>query len=193
MKTTFVLVLTFLSVLIFAQDNSDKSFFPAKYVLKSSNDTIRAKVRNVGKFTNRKYSSATILYKMKMRDATGKEIWVQPKDVEYISISDENNIRHEFFASDDRLPVDVGLVEILYEGENVSWYKGGSSEVADRPEDYSFIVDIRKNKFYHPYSYLNQSVFKKIFEGDPELVDGLKKAKTTDDYLQLLKIYDTKD
>jgi hypothetical protein len=91
--------------------------------LKNSNDTIKAQVRNVGRFTNRKYYFVTVLFKMKMKDDSGNETWVEPDDVEYIKITDENHIKHEYFSSSKRLPRKQGLIEIMYEGKNINWYK----------------------------------------------------------------------
>jgi hypothetical protein len=60
-------------MVVCSQQKDDKRYFPVKYVLKTSNDTITTRIRNVGKFSNTKYYFATILFKMKMRDANGAE------------------------------------------------------------------------------------------------------------------------
>jgi len=93
MKAKIILLFSLLSILIFCQEKEIKGFFPAQYILKSSNDTIKAKVRNVGKFTNKKYYFATVLFKMKMKDEQGNETWIEPNDLKYIKITDENNLK----------------------------------------------------------------------------------------------------
>ncbi|MCJ8155305.1 hypothetical protein MKJ01_16185 [Chryseobacterium sp. SSA4.19] len=126
-----------------------KGFFPAEYVLKNSSDTIKAQVRNTGRFTNKKYYFATILFKMKMRDEIGNETWIEPDDVEYIKITDENHIKHEYFSSSERLPREKGLIEIMYEGRNINWYKDYyNPTLLMQLEIKGYIVDKEKNILY---------------------------------------------
>lgn len=115
MKKLIFLLSFFCFNFIFSQEI--KGFFPAEYILKNSNDTIKAQVRNVGRFTNRKYYFATVLFKMKMKDDNGNETWVEPDDVEYIKITDENHIKHEYFSSSERLPREQGLIELCMKGK----------------------------------------------------------------------------
>ncbi|MFC3158584.1 hypothetical protein ACFOEQ_08600 [Chryseobacterium arachidis] len=79
MKKTAFLLLFFCFGFLFSQQKDDKRYFPAEYILKTSSDTIRTRIRNVGKFSNTKYYIATIMFKMKMRDDNGVETWVEPK------------------------------------------------------------------------------------------------------------------
>ncbi|SHK71992.1 hypothetical protein [Chryseobacterium polytrichastri] len=193
MRTKFILLFSLFSILIFSQDQEAKGYFPAEYVLKSSNDTIKAKVRNVGKFTNKKYYFATILFKMKIRDDQGNESWIEPNDVKYIKITDENNIKHEYFSSAGRLPKEEGLLEIMFEGKNINWYKDYYNPTLRlQLEIKGYIVDKNKNILYWGFFNDIKNKFKKIFKDDPNLMEKLKAAKTDEDYVELLRLYDTK-
>ncbi len=193
MKTKFVLLFSLLSVFLFSQKKDDKGFFPVEYILKTSQDTVRAKVRNIGKFTNKKYYFATVMFKMKMKDSEGNEIWVQPNDVKYIKITDENNIIHEYFASSERLPKEEGLIEILYEGKNINWYKDYHNPTLRMQIDIKgYITDHNKNILYHGFFDDLKNKFKIIFKDDPDLASKAKTAKTEKDYVEVLRLYDSK-
>ncbi|UKB82471.1 hypothetical protein LF887_15825 [Chryseobacterium sp. MEBOG06] len=192
MKKIIFLFAFFCFMLGFSQENVDKGYFPVKYILKSSSDTIKAKVRNIGKFTNKKYSFATIVFKMKIRDNAGNETWIQPSDVKYIKITDENNINHEYYASSDKLPKDQGLVEIIYEGNNINWYRSFyNSALSIGLEIREHVIDKSKKKIYG-FTDLSKSVFKKIFKDYPDLIEKLESAKTEKDCINLLQLYDAK-
>ncbi|UWX61192.1 hypothetical protein N0B40_02710 [Chryseobacterium oranimense] len=193
MKAKIILLFSLFSILIFSQEKENKGFFPAEYVLKSSNDTIKAKVRNIGKFTNKKYYFATVLFKMKMKDEQGNETWIEPNDLKYIKITDENTLKHEYFSSSDRLPVERGLIEIMYEGRNVMWYKDYRNRALDMNlQIRGIIVDKNKKIIYDGFFYDAKGKFKKIFSGYPDLEEKLKSAKEEKDYIELLRLYDTK-
>ncbi|MDV7698781.1 hypothetical protein N6B72_17785 [Chryseobacterium soli] len=193
MRNTFILFFSLLSIVLFSQDKEEKGYFPATYVVKNSNDTIQAKVRNVGKFTNKKYYFATILFKMKMRDKNGTETWVEPNDVKYIKITDENNIPHEYFASADRLPKEEGLLEIMYEGKNINWYKDYHNAVLDTNlKIRGYIVDNKKSIIYKGFFDNSKGNLKKLFKNYPDLEEKLKSTKTEEDYIELLRLYDAK-
>lgn len=189
MKRIVSLLIFFTFSFLFSQD--DKNFFPTEYVLKNSNDTIKAKVRNVGKFSNKKYYFATVLFKMKMKDATGNETWIEPDQLKYIKITDENNITHEYFSSVDRLPKEKGLIEIMYDGKNIKWYKDyHNPTLRMQLEIMGYIVDNNKNILYSGYFNDVSRKFKTLFAAYPDLVEKAKAAKTEQDYVGLLRIYD---
>ncbi|ROI00183.1 hypothetical protein [Chryseobacterium daecheongense] len=193
MKAKFFILFSLFSMLCFSQEKEDKSFFPAEYVLKNSNDTIKAKVRNMGKFTNKKYYFATVIFKMKMKDADGNETWVQPNDVQYIKITDENKIKHEYFASTGRLPTEEGLIEILYEGKNINWYKDYHNAMLDyNLQVRSYLIDKNKKVIYAGFFDRSKGDLKKILKDYPDLLENLKSAKTEGDYLKIIRLYDAK-
>ena len=193
MKTKFILLFSLLSAFLFSQQKDDKNFFPVEYILKSSQDTIKAKVRNVGKFSNKKYYFATIMFKMKMRDSDGNESWVQPDDIKYIKITDENNLKHEYFASSERLPKEQGLIEVLYEGKNINWYKDyHNPTLAMQLQIKGYITDNNKNILYWGFFDDLKRKFKIIFKDYPDLQLRLKSANTEEDFVRLLRLYDAK-
>lgn len=193
MKTKFIIFFSLFSIALFSQDKEDKGYFPTEYILKNSNDTIKAKVRNVGRFTNKKYYFATILFKMKMRDSNGNESWIEPNDIKYIKITDENNIKHEYFGSVEKLPKEEGLLEIMFEGQNINWYKDYHNPTLRlQLEIKGYIIDKNKNILYRGFFNDSKGGFKKIFKNYPDLEERLKSAKTDEDYIELLRLYDAK-
>ncbi|ASW73076.2 hypothetical protein IQ37_14680 [Chryseobacterium piperi] len=194
MKTRFIILFSLFSIgLYFSQEKEDKRFFPVEYILKNSNDTIKGKIRNTGYFTNKKYYFATIMFKMKMRSGNGEETWVQPNDVKYIKITDENNIKHEYFASTEKLPKDEGLIEIMYEGKHINWYKGYRNPVlGTQLEIRGYITDKDKNLLYSGFFYDFKGKFKKMLKDDLDLEAKLKAAKTDEEYVEVFRLYDAK-
>ncbi|MBK1897231.1 hypothetical protein [Chryseobacterium paridis] len=193
MRTKFILLFSLFSIIIFSQEKENKGFFPVEYILKSSSDTIKAEVRNVGKFTNKKYYFATILFKMKMKDGQGNETWVEPGDLKYIKITDENNIGHEYFASSERLPQEEGLIEVIYEGKNINWYKGYHNPLLRAQLDIKgYITDKDKKLLYSGFFNDFKGRMKRLLKDYPDLEEKFKKAKTEEEYVDIFRLYDAK-
>ncbi|WP_276964572.1 hypothetical protein, partial [Chryseobacterium sp.] len=144
--------------------------------------------------TNKKYSFATVLFKMKMMDEKGNTTWVPINEVRYIKILDENQQKHEYFASTDKFLKEKGLVEVVYEGKNINWYKAfNNSILSPGIQILNYLVDKDKNILYEESLLDNFSRnLKKLFKDDLDLTEKLKQAKTEKDYLELLQLYDTK-
>lgn len=177
---------------VFSQEKENKRYFPAEYVLKSAGDTIKAKVRNTGMYTNKKYSFATILFKMKMMDENGNTTWVPIDKVRYIKIVDENKLPHEYFASTDKFIQEKGLVEVVYEGKTINWYKAfDNSILSPGVQIIYYLVDKNKNILYQekPFSDFRNNL-KKLFKDRPDLQEKLKSAKTEKEHAELLQLYD---
>lgn len=194
MKKIFFLLGIFCFTLLFSQEKENKRYFPAEYVLKTSGDTIKAKVRNMGLYTNTKYSFATILFKMKMMDGKGATNWVPINDVRYIKIVDENQHKHEYFASTDKFLKEKGLVEVLYEGKNINWYKAfNNSILTPNVQFLNYLVDKDKNVLYQegPLDDFKRNL-KKLFKDDSDLKEKLKQVNTEEDYIKILRLYDAK-
>ncbi|RXM51801.1 MULTISPECIES: hypothetical protein [unclassified Chryseobacterium] len=196
MKKIIFLFGMFCFTLLFSQEKENKRYFPAEYVLKTSGDTIKAKVRNTGLYTNTKYSFATILFKMKMMDEKGVTNWVPINDVRYIKILDENQNKHEYFASTDKFLKEKGLVEVLYEGKNINWYKAfNNSILTPKVQFIKYLVDKDKNILYEykdgPFDDFRQSL-KKLFKDDSEFTEKLNQTKSEKECIQLLQLWDTK-
>jgi hypothetical protein len=130
---------------------------------------------------------------MKMKDDQGNETWIEPNDLKYIKITDENNLKHEYFSSSDRLPVERGLLEIMYESHNIMWYKDYRNRALDMNlQIRGIIVDKNKKIIYDGFFYDSKGKFKKIFGDYPDLEEKLKSAKEEKDYIELLRLYDAK-
>jgi len=193
-KTFFLITFLFGLMVVFSQQKDDKRYFPVEYILKTSNDTIKTRVRNVGKFSNTKYYFATILFKMKMRDVNGVETWIEPKDVEYIKITDENNINHEYYDSAGKIIINNGLIEILYEGEKMNWYRFyayGTGRITNT----DFLIDGKNKKIINESGFFNPSLknsLKVRFAAYPELLALIDSWRTDEDLLKILQLYDKK-
>ena len=196
MKKIIFLLGIFYYTILFSQEKENKRYFPAEYVLKTSGDTIKAKVRNTGLYTNTKYSFATILFKMKMMDEKGATNWVPINEVKYIKILDENRNKHEYFASTDKFLKEKGLVEVLYEGKNINWYKAfNNSILSPKVQFIKYLVDKDKNILYEykegPFDDFRQNL-KKLFKNDSDFTEKLKQAKSEKECIKLLQLWDAK-
>lgn len=196
MKKIIFLLGIFCYTILFSQEKENKRYFPAEYVLKTSGDTIKAKVRNTGLYTNTKYSFATILFKMKMMDEKGATNWVPINEVKYIKILDENRNKHEYFASTDKFLKEKGLVEVLYEGKNINWYKAfNNSILSPKVQFIKYLVDKDKNILYEykegPFDDFRQNL-KKLFKNDSDFTEKLKQAKSEKECIKLLQLWDAK-
>ncbi|MDM1555956.1 MULTISPECIES: hypothetical protein [Chryseobacterium] len=192
-KVIFLLAISCFTF-FFSQEKENKRYFPVEYVIKSSGDTLKAKVRNMGIYSNEKYSFATILFKMKMMDEKGSTTWVPINEVRYIAILDEHQHKHEYFASTDKFLKEKGLVEVLYEGKNIKWYKGfNNSILTPNVQFLNYLVDKDKNILYKegPLDDFRRNL-KKLFKEDPDLEEKLRQTNTEKDYIKLLELYDTK-
>lgn len=192
MKKIILLTLVFISITTFSQEKKNDGYFPAEYVLKKSpNDTIKAKVRNIGIYSNKKYSDMTILFKMTMLDNLGKKTKILPEEIKYIKITDtENNTPHEFFASTDKFLKDEGLVKILYEGKKISWYKDYvNSLLSTSIVVNGYIVDNNKNIIFEGFLDSSKKHLKKLFKQYPDLSEMMRSAKTDEDYINILRMY----
>ncbi|THV56323.1 hypothetical protein [Chryseobacterium candidae] len=107
---------------------------------------------------------------------------------------DENQQKHEYFASTDKFLKEKGLVEVVYEGKNINWYKAfNNSILSPGIQILNYLVDKDKNILYEESLLDNFSRnLKKLFKDDLDLTEKLKQAKTEKDYLELLQLYDTK-
>lgn len=182
------------SFLGFAQKG--ERMFPVEYVLKSTNDTIKTKIRNTGYYSNKKYHFATIMFKMLMVDEKGNKNWVEPKDVKFIKITDPENITHTYYASSDKLGVERGLVEVLYEGNKISWYRGFSNStlsISSQLKVFGYVLDSsRKIINIGLFDDSKKFIKNKIINTDPDLLAMWKSAKTDADFAKILEIYDRK-
>lgn len=189
MKKIALLLVFFCFTLGFAQDKEDTRYFPVVYVLKNSSDTIKARVRNTGIVSNKKYSVYTILMKMKMVDKEKNTTWVRPGDLKYIKITDPENVSYEYYDAASKSLNDIGLVRIMYEGKNIRGYQGYSSSgfsIISR----EYIVNKDQKIIFE--GHIADQKFRDFLNNDLDVEEKLKSAKTFEDYGQALRIWDTK-
>lgn len=86
------------------------------------------------------------------------------------------------------------MVEVLYEGKNIKWYKGfNNSILTPNVQFLNYLVDKDKNILYKegPLDDFRRNL-KKLFKEDPDLEEKLRQTNTEKDYIKLLELYDTK-
>ncbi|UHO39601.1 hypothetical protein H5J24_05815 [Chryseobacterium capnotolerans] len=91
--------------------------FPAKYVLKGSNDTVRTRVLNIGVFSNKKYHAATYVGSVLTFSEKGERKRIKESDIQYMEITDLEGVTRKLVSSEPIIGKDVGLLEIYDDGE----------------------------------------------------------------------------
>lgn len=191
MKNIAVLLFSLLSLLTYSQKKVEfkERDFPAKYVLKSSGDTIVSRVRNTGMVTNSKFSYYTILMKMPMVNDYGKKTIVKPEDISYLKITDPAGKTYKFISSESILNENAGLMKIIYDGSKIKVYRkfeANSYDYSVSGKNYF----VEKNKGVIEIS--SNKKMEKYFSDYPEIVMMVDKIKNDDDLLNLLQIYNSK-
>lgn len=92
-------------------------YFPVKYVLKNSKDTIQTKVLNIGYYTNEEFSPATYIRQMTVLDPSGKKLKVAENSIQYMEITDLKNVKRKFFDANPIISKDLGLLQEMYNGK----------------------------------------------------------------------------
>ncbi|MEN4761055.1 MULTISPECIES: hypothetical protein [unclassified Chryseobacterium] len=121
-----ILILSSLVCFIFSysQESSFKykdRHFPARYVLKGSNDTIKTRVLNIGVFSNKKYHAATYVGSVLTISEKGERKRIKESDIAYMEIEDLDGVKRELISSVPILGKDVGLLEIFDDGEKTGY------------------------------------------------------------------------
>ncbi|SDQ65516.1 hypothetical protein SAMN05421664_2038 [Chryseobacterium soldanellicola] len=199
MKNTFLLLAVICFNLLFSQqeDKNQEIYFPVKYVLKSSKDTIKTKVLNVGLYRNEEFSPATYIRQMTVLDPSGKKIKVKENDVKYMEIIDLEKVKRKFLNDPSILSKDVGLLEVMYNGKKTAWYRKSvySGPIYTYKTDNTEYLFFRKDKsmiemhFKIPGSILE---LKEKFRSYPDLSALIDEVVGDRDIIKILKLYDQK-
>lgn len=195
MRKLVFIFLCLISLKIFSQEKENNTrYFPVEYILKTSNDTIKGKVRNIGIFSNKKYSDMTILFDIQMLNDAGNKTMVKPQKIKYIKIQNPaDGSFHEFFASTDKFGEEAGLVKVLFEGKKINWYKDYvNSALSVQVIIKGYLVDNNKNIIFKGFLDSSKNQIKKIFKQYPDLMDKVDSARTEEDYIKILQLYDAK-
>jgi len=199
MKKIILLLTLVCCNLLFSQkeDKFQEVYFPVKYVLKSSKDTVKTKILNIGFYTNEEFSPATYIKQMTVLDPSGKKIKVNEADVRYMEVIDVKKVKRKFINGKSVFSKDMGLLQVLYNGKKTAWYrksayKGPIYTYETNDTDY---VLFRKDKSVSemhlkmPGSVLQ---LKEKFYNYPDLSALVDTVIEDKDILNILKLYDKK-
>jgi len=194
MKKIHLLLLFLCFNFLFSQK---EKYFPAKYVLKSSKDTIKTKILNIGLYDNDEFSPATYIQQITVLNSSGKKMKVNENDIKYLEIRDLKKVKRTFVNSKSVLPAASGLLQVMYSGNKTQWYRksdytGSIYTYETKNTDY---LIMRKNKNINEIYFWAPGVkaqLKEIFGTYPDLsllIDGMVEDK---DLVTILERYDKK-
>lgn len=174
-----------------------ETYFPVKYVLKNSKDTIKTKILNIGLYDNAVFSPATYITQMTVLNASGKKLRINENDVKYLEITDLKKVKRRFINSKSVLPKDSGLLQVMYNGNKTAWYRKSLYKgpiYTYETENIDYLIN-RKDKSTTEIRFNAPGVkalLKEKFGVYPDvssLIDGIVEDN---DLVQILKLYDKK-
>ncbi|CAA7387396.1 hypothetical protein [Chryseobacterium fistulae] len=199
MKKNTFLFLFFCFSFLFSQEKSNKyteNYFPIKYILKKSKDTVKTKVQNVGIDSNKGFSPITYIHNMYVLNSSGDKIKIAEDSIQYMQITDLKNVKRRFISSASILSKDIGLLEIMYKGK-ISWYRNNyykgpiyTAKISKR----DFLLD-HKSKTITEIGFMSPGVrdqLKEIFSMYPDLTSMVDSMVVDTDLLKILRLYDRK-
>lgn len=174
-----------------------ETYFPAKYVLKNSKDTVKTKILNIGLYDNDEFSPATYIRQITVLDPSGKKLKVNENDIKYLEIKDLKNVKRTFVHSKSALSKDSGLLQVMYSGNKTQWYRksfynGPIYTYETKNTDY---LIMRNNKNINEIYFRApgaRAQLKEIFGAYPDLallIDAMVEDK---DLIKILERYDKK-
>lgn len=199
MKKFSVLLISLCFNLLFSQKETmfKETFFPAKYVLKNSKDTIKTKILNIGLYDNDEFSPATYIRQITVLDPSGKKIKVNEDDIKYLEMTDLKKVKRRFVTSKSVLAKDSGLLQVMYSGNKTQWYrkslyKGSIYTYETKNIDY---LVMRKNKTINEIYFKAPGVkaqLKEIFGAYPDLSSMIDIMAEDSDLVKILERYEKK-
>jgi len=199
MKKINLLLLSLCFNFLFSQKEAmfKETFFPVKYVLKKSKDTVKTKVLNVGLYDNSEFSPGTYIRQMTVLDPSDKKIRINESDIKFLEIRDLKKVRRRFVSSQSVLSKDTGLLQIMYNGSKVAWYrksfyKGPIYTYQTNNIEYLIIKknnDITEMSFKAPGL---KPLLKEKLAVSPDLSLKIDEMADDDDLVQILRLYDKK-
>ena len=179
----YFLLLFIFPALLFSQRK--KEILDAKYVLKNTSDTINAKILTY--FQNDTLLPETVVKRIDFIDSTGN-YKLKESDVQFLSFKNENRA-YKFLSANQLplLPKHDGLYNEVVKGK-LSWYS--SYFIAGNIKVKAYAVENKEVVFSgEGYSVINKL---KNYVKDEDLKVMLKKATSTNDFLQVLQIYNSR-
>lgn len=201
MKKSILLLALVCSGFLFSQKaNKDKTqeiYFPIKYVLKNSKDTIKTKVLNIGFYTNEEFSPATYIKQMTVLDPSGKKIKVNEDDVQYMEIIDLNKVERKFINGKSIFSKDLGLLQVKYNGKKTAWYRKSSYSgpiYTYETNDTDYVLFRKDKSVIEMHLKMRGSItqLKEKLIGYPDLSALVDVVIEDKDILNILKLYDKK-
>lgn len=198
MKRIFLSIIFLCFNLVFSQHTRkyNEVYFPAKYLLKNSKDTIKTKILNIGMYDDQEFSPATYLKHITVLDPSGKRLKVNENDIRYLEITDHNKMKRKFTGS-EVVSKDQGLLQVLYNGKKTAWYRRSyySGPVYTYyTKDVDYLVFKNDNTITEIYFKLPgaQQQLKEKFRAYPDLTASIDMMFKDADLVKILKMYDKK-
>ncbi|WP_415328062.1 hypothetical protein [Chryseobacterium sp. MMS23-Vi53] len=197
-KIVLLLTISFCN-LLFAQKEElyNEVYFPVKYILKNSKDTINTKVLNIGYYTNEEFSPATYIKQMTVLDPSGKKLKVAENSIQYMEITDLKNIKRTFVDAKPIISKDLGLLQEMYNGKKTIWYRKSNysgSIYTYKTDDTDYLI-FRKDKSTTQIHFKmpgTVALLKEKFNYDFTISAQLDMMAEETDLLKILKLYDKK-
>ncbi len=199
MKKMSLLLRIFCFSLLFSQKEQlyQEVYFPVKYVLKSSKDTIKTKVLNIGMYANEEFSPATYLKQMTVLDESGERVKVSENDIRYMEITDLKKVKRKFVDGKSVFSKDVGLLQIIYSGKKTAWYRKSiySGPIYTyKTNDTDYLIFHKDKNITELHFNLPGAVaqLKEKFYNYPDIISLLDTMVEDTDLIKILKLYDRK-
>ncbi|MFN1215707.1 hypothetical protein ACKW6Q_01860 [Chryseobacterium kwangjuense] len=199
MKKTIVLLLSLCFSFLFSQKEKmfKETYFPAKYVLKNSKDTIKTKILNIGLYDNDEFSPATYIRQITVLDPSDKKIKVEENDIQYLEMKDLKNVRRRFVNARSVLSKESGLLQVMYSGHKTQWYRksfytGPIYTYETKNRDY---LIMRKDKIITEIFFKAPGVkpqLKELFGAYSDLSSMIDLMAEDSDLVKILERYDKK-
>ncbi|SEW04895.1 hypothetical protein SAMN05421841_0792 [Chryseobacterium wanjuense] len=195
--TLLLLILCFNALFSQKEEMFKETYFPVKYVLKSSKDTIKTKILNIGFYSNEEFSPATYIKQMTVLDPSGNKVKVPENNILYLEIVDLKKVKRKFVDAKSIISKDLGLVQIIYSGKKTDWYRKSSysgSIYTYKTDDVDYL------KFHKDKSMMEihfdipgaKYQIKEKFYNYPDLALLIDNMVEDTDLLKVLKLYDKK-
>ncbi|WP_027380671.1 hypothetical protein [Chryseobacterium daeguense] len=194
--TSFLLVLCF--GLLFSQKENplQETYFPVKYILKNSTDTIKSRVLNLGIYTDEEFSPDTYIRQMTVLNA-GKKTKVYEKDIQYMEITDNKKNIRKFVDSKAILSKDLGLLQVMFTGKKTTWYRLNSYSgriYTYKTSETDYLKDNQSKSITEIHFKLPgaKALLKEKMGRYADISQSIDYMADDEDFLKVLKLYDKK-
>jgi hypothetical protein len=199
MKKIVLLLSVFCFSLLFSQKEHNKyneAYFPVKYLLKNSKDTIKTKILNIGIYDDQEFSPATYLKQITVLDPSGKKLKVNENNIQYMEITDLKKVKRKFISS-KIISKDQGLLQIMYQGKKTAWYRRSyySGPIYTyKTKDIDYLMFRNDKNITEIYFKMpgSKEQLKEKFRAYPDIIASIDMMFEDTDLLKILKLYDRK-